>query len=63
MRFVTHPHVPPAPPVPYAQCRYEAFLFSKPDTLLAWVSYPVVRIMQLRYVNDSVKAMTKALKA
>jgi hypothetical protein len=38
------------------------FLFSKPDTLLALVSLPVVKLMQLRYVNDSAAAVAKAVK-
>jgi len=38
------------------------FLFSKPDTLLALVSLPVVKLMQLRYVNDSAAAVAKALQ-
>ncbi|WIA39695.1 hypothetical protein OEZ86_005758 [Tetradesmus obliquus] len=42
---------------------YEVFLFSKPDTLLALVSLPVVKIMQLRYVNDSASAVAAAVKA
>lgn len=42
---------------------YDVFLFSRPDTLLALASLPVVKIMQLRYVNDSVKAMKGALEA
>lgn len=42
--------------------RYDVFLFSKPDTLLAVVSLPVVKLMQLRYVNDSATAMAKAVK-
>jgi uncharacterized protein (UPF0548 family) len=41
---------------------YDVFLFSKPDTLLALVSLPVVKLMQLRYVNDSAAAVAKALK-
>jgi hypothetical protein len=39
------------------------FLFSKPDTLLALVSLPVVKIMQIRYVNDSASAVAAAVKA
>jgi hypothetical protein len=37
--------------------RYDVFLFSKPNTLLAWFSLPVIKLMQLRYVNDSVAAV------
>lgn len=37
------------------------FLFSKPDTLLALVSLPVVKIMQIRYVTDSAAAVAAAL--
>jgi hypothetical protein len=43
--------------------RYDVFLFSKPDTLLALVSLPVVKIMQIRYVNDSASAVAAAVKA
>jgi hypothetical protein len=43
-------------------CRYDVFLFSKPDTLLALVSLPVVKLMQLRYVNDSAAAVAKAVQ-
>lgn len=46
----------------HSLCRYDVFLFSKPDTLLALVSLPVVKLMQLRYVNDSAAAMAKALQ-
>lgn len=56
----THPLCPCAllpPPPP----RYDVFLFSKPDTLLALVSLPVVKLMQLRYVNDSAKAVAAAV--
>eukprot|EP00882_Tetradesmus_deserticola_P001654 GHRQ01001781.1.p1 GENE.GHRQ01001781.1~~GHRQ01001781.1.p1 ORF type:complete len:256 (+),score=63.08 GHRQ01001781.1:64-831(+) len=42
---------------------YDVFLFSKPDTLLALVSLPVVKIMQIRYVNDSASAVAAAVKA
>lgn len=42
--------------------RYDVFLFSKPDTLLALVSLPVVKLMQLRYVNDSAAAVAKAVQ-
>lgn len=41
---------------------YDVFLFSKPDTLLALVSLPVVKLMQLRYVNDSAAAVAKAVQ-
>ncbi|KAL4447421.1 hypothetical protein ABPG75_004640 [Micractinium tetrahymenae] len=41
---------------------YDIFLFSKPDTLLAWASLPVVKLQQVRYVNDSLKAMEAAVK-
>ena len=37
------------------------YLFSKPDTLLALVSLPVVRLQQLRYVNDSLRALAAAV--
>lgn len=49
------------PPVQHL-ARYDVFLFSKPDTLLALVSLPVVKLMQLRYVNDSAAAVAKAVK-
>jgi len=42
---------------------YDVFLFSKPDTLLALVSLPVVKLMQMRYVNDSAAAVAAAVKA
>lgn len=42
--------------------RYDVFLFSKPDTLLALVSLPVVKIMQMRYVKDSAAAVANAVK-
>jgi hypothetical protein len=29
-------------------CRYDIFLFARPDTLLAWASLPVVKVMQIR---------------
>ena len=44
-------------------CRYDVFLFSKPDTLLALVSLPVVKLQQIRYVNDSAKAVQEAVKS
>lgn len=28
--------------------RYDIFLFSRPDTLLAWTSLPVVKLQQIR---------------
>eukprot|EP00887_Chlorella_sp_A99_P000809 scaffold5.g809.t1 len=40
---------------------YDVFLFSKPDTLLAWASLPIVKLQQWRYVNDSLKALASAL--
>lgn len=42
--------------------RYEVFLFSKPDTLLAWASLPIIKLMQIRYVNDSLSALAKAVQ-
>lgn len=42
---------------------YEVFLFSRPDTLLAWASLPVVKIQQIRYVLDSIKAVAQAAQA
>lgn len=41
---------------------YDIFLFSKPDTLLAWASLPVVKLQQARYVNDGLKAVEAAAK-
>ncbi len=38
------------------------FLFSRPDTLLAWASLPVVKLMQMRYVGDSLKAVASVLQ-
>jgi len=38
---------------------YDVFLFSKPNTLLAWFSLPVIKLMQLRYVNDSIAAVAR----
>ncbi len=49
------------PPVMHT-CRYDVFLFSKPDTLLALLSLPVVKLQQLRYVNDSAKMVEAAVK-
>lgn len=40
-----------------AACRYDVYLFSKPDTLLAWASLPVVKVMQIRYVLDSLRTL------
>lgn len=40
---------------------YEVFLFSKPDTILAWASLPVIKLMQIRYVNDSIAAVASAV--
>ncbi|KAI7838667.1 hypothetical protein COHA_007470 [Chlorella ohadii] len=42
---------------------YDIFLFSRPDTLLAWASLPVVKLQQIRYVNDGIAAVAKAVKA
>ncbi|GAB4814132.1 hypothetical protein N2152v2_001178 [Parachlorella kessleri] len=42
---------------------YDVFLFSKPDTLLALVSLPVVKLQQIRYVKDSAKAVQEAVKS
>lgn len=42
---------------------YDIFLFSRPDTLLAWTSLPVVKLQQIRYVNDGIAAVAKAVKA
>ena len=51
-------------PAPACACtRYDVFLFSKPDTLLAALSLPVVKLQQLRYVNDSAKAVAAAVRA
>ncbi|KIY99763.1 hypothetical protein MNEG_8198 [Monoraphidium neglectum] len=36
---------------------YDVFLFSRPNTLLAWASLPVIKLMQIRYVNDSISAL------
>lgn len=47
----------PTPPNAPKPKRYDVFLFSKPNTLLAWLSLPVIKLMQLRYVNDSVAAV------
>ena len=33
---------------PVLPCRYDIFLFARPDTLLAWASLPVVKVMQIR---------------
>ncbi|KAL4427456.1 hypothetical protein ABPG77_000745 [Micractinium sp. CCAP 211/92] len=41
---------------------YDIFLFSKPDTLLAWASLPVVKLQQVRYVNDGLTAVEAAVK-
>ena len=43
--------------------RYDIYLFSRPDTLLAWASLPVVKVMQIRYVLDGLKAVDKAVQA
>jgi hypothetical protein len=42
-------------------CRYDVYLFSKPDTLIAWASLPVVKVMQIRYVLDSIKKLKGAV--
>ncbi|EFN59596.1 hypothetical protein CHLNCDRAFT_132985 [Chlorella variabilis] len=42
---------------------YDIYLFSRPDTLLAWASLPVVKVMQIRYVLDGLKAVAAAVKA
>ncbi|PSC68732.1 hypothetical protein C2E20_7698 [Micractinium conductrix] len=42
---------------------YDIYLFSRPDTLLAWASLPVVKVMQIRYVNDGLKAVADAVKS
>lgn len=39
------------------------YLFSKPDTLLAAASLPVVKLQQIRYVNDSAQAVAVAVRA
>lgn len=38
------------------------FLFSKPNTLLAWLSLPVIKLMQIRYVNDAITAVEASIK-
>ncbi|KAI3429326.1 hypothetical protein D9Q98_005421 [Chlorella vulgaris] len=40
---------------------YDVYLFSKPDTLIAWASLPVVKVMQIRYVLDSIKKLKGAV--
>jgi hypothetical protein len=62
-RFICLARVPP-PPLRVAQPlihppthRYDVFLFSRPNTLLAWASLPVIKLMQIRYVNDSISAL------
>ncbi|KAI8471612.1 MAG: hypothetical protein J3K34DRAFT_520428 [Monoraphidium minutum] len=42
---------------------YDVFLFSRPNTILAWASLPVIKLMQLRYVNDSLSAVASATAA
>jgi hypothetical protein len=37
-------------------------LFSKPVTLLALLSLPVVKLQQLRYVSDSAAAVASAVQ-
>jgi hypothetical protein len=50
--------------LPYCtSCRYDVYLFSKPDTLLAWASLPVVKVMQIRYVLDSLRALGAAVQS
>lgn len=41
---------------------FEVFLFSKPNTLLAWLSLPVIKLMQIRYVNDAITAVEASIK-
>lgn len=42
--------------------RYDVLLFSKPVTLLALLSLPVVKLQQLRYVSDSAAAVASAVQ-
>ena len=41
---------------------YDIFLFSRPDTLLAWASLPVVKVQQVRYVLGSLGAVQAAVR-
>jgi uncharacterized protein (UPF0548 family) len=42
---------------------YDIFAFSKPNSILARLGYPMVRRLQKRFGRDSAAAMLKAVKA
>ena len=42
---------------------YELFAFARPNGLLAWIGYPVVRLVQRRFARDSYRAMRRAVSA
>eukprot|EP00884_Botryococcus_braunii_P003482 jgi/Botrbrau1/13134/Bobra.0187s0089.1 len=42
---------------------YEIYAFSKPDSLLAWIAYPVCRYYQMKFRRDSAKKMLEALQS
>ena len=40
---------------------YDVLAFSQPNSLLALLGYPVMRIVQKRFARDSMRAMTRAV--
>lgn len=51
-------------PALHALCirRYEVYAYSKPDSLLAWVAYPLCRYYQQKFRRDSASKMIEVLR-
>ena len=41
-------------------CRYDIYTFSRPDHPLAFLGYPVVRMLQQRFRRDSLRSVARA---
>ncbi len=41
---------------------YELFSFARPGTPLAWIGYPLVRLLVKRFARDSLRAMVEACR-
>jgi uncharacterized protein (UPF0548 family) len=50
------------PPSLHLKHRYEIHTFSRPGHFLALLSYPLVRLMQMRFAHDSTRLVQRKLK-
>ncbi|HLF85243.1 MAG TPA: DUF1990 family protein [Blastocatellia bacterium] len=39
---------------------YDILAYSRPNVLLAWVGYPITRLLQKRLARDSMRAMLRS---